>query len=172
MTHADTPAFTPVPVRPRHDGWTPERQALFLETLADTGCVSDAAARVGLSVESAYRLRRRRDAASFAAAWEGALAHGTRRLVDLAFERAIAGVAVPVFYKGEVVGERRTYSDKLLMFALRHHDPVRYGALAGMMPFQPDDPRARQAGLFDRLLARLFRRGAGRAAVESQAKDG
>lgn len=171
MTHADTPAFTPVPVRPRHDGWTPQRQALFLETLADTGCVSHAAARVGLSVESAYRLRRRKNAASFAAAWEGALAHGTQRLVDLAFERAIDGVAVPVFYKGEVVGERRTYSDKLLMFALRHHDPLRYGALARLTPFQPDDPRVRAASLFDRLLARLFRRAHGRGAAKGQASD-
>ncbi|HEX2763027.1 MAG TPA: hypothetical protein VHM92_04155 [Allosphingosinicella sp.] len=30
-------AFTPVPRRYRHDGWTPERQVAFIEALADTG---------------------------------------------------------------------------------------------------------------------------------------
>lgn len=38
------PEFTPVPRKPRHDGWTPERQKAFIEALADTGSVSRAAA--------------------------------------------------------------------------------------------------------------------------------
>ena len=29
--------FTPVPVRPRHDGWTAERQIAFIEKPADCG---------------------------------------------------------------------------------------------------------------------------------------
>lgn len=40
------PEFTPVPSKPRHDGWTPERQKAFIEALADTGSVSRAAAMV------------------------------------------------------------------------------------------------------------------------------
>jgi hypothetical protein len=39
-------------------------------------------------------------------------------------------VAVPVFHKGEQVGERRWYNDRLLMFILKHHMPGRYGAPA------------------------------------------
>lgn len=31
------PEFTPVPRKPRHDGWTPERQKAFIAALADTG---------------------------------------------------------------------------------------------------------------------------------------
>src|SRR5262249_35504602 len=40
------------------------------------------------------------------------------------------GVPVPVFHKGEQVGERRWYNDRLLMFTLRHHDPERFGAMS------------------------------------------
>jgi hypothetical protein len=54
--------FTPVPVRARHDGWTVERQAAFLEALAETGCIEDACRHVGMSRNSAYRLQRREPA--------------------------------------------------------------------------------------------------------------
>lgn len=54
--------------------WTPERQILFLDALAQTGSVSLAAATAGMSRESAYRLRERRDGALFALLWDEALA--------------------------------------------------------------------------------------------------
>ena len=54
----------------RHDGWTLARQAHFLRSLAQGGSVSAACAAVGKSCASAYRLRRRPDAAAFAAAWD------------------------------------------------------------------------------------------------------
>lgn len=68
------PAFMPVPARARRDGWTPERQRVFIAALARTGCVGRAAAAAGMSRESAYRLRRREGAARFAAAWDSILA--------------------------------------------------------------------------------------------------
>lgn len=68
------PAFVPVPVRARADGWTPLRQAEFIGWLAQTGRVGLAARQVGCSRESAYRLRRRAGAESFAHAWDAALA--------------------------------------------------------------------------------------------------
>ena len=64
------PSFTPGPVRARRDGWTPERQARFLGWLAQTGCVAKAAAKLGMARETAYRLRRRAGADSFAHAWD------------------------------------------------------------------------------------------------------
>lgn len=67
------PAFTPVPLRPRRDGWSPVRQAEFLGLLAQTRCVSKAAALVGKSRESAYRLRGKAGAEEFAAAWDAIL---------------------------------------------------------------------------------------------------
>lgn len=150
--------FTPVPLRARHDGWTPERQHLFIEHLADTGSVTRAAMCVGLSPESAYRLRRREDGAEFDAAWEAAIAAATRRLVDVAFERAMDGAEEPVFYKGDIVATRRAPSDRLLMFLLKHHDPMVYGNLSGPLPYDASaadrrEPRIRR---FPALLGRLL----------------
>ena len=60
--------------RIRRDGWTPERQLRFLEALAGTRSISRAAAAAGMSRESAYRLRDRREGALFAALWDRELA--------------------------------------------------------------------------------------------------
>ena len=126
------PSFTPVPRRcKRHDGWTPARQRAFIEALAETGSVSAAAERINMSSEGAYYLRRQPGAESFAAAWAAALDHGVQTLADLAIDRARHGVAVPIFYNGEQVGEKRWYNDRLLMFVLRHHMPSKYGANIG-----------------------------------------
>ena len=70
------PAFVPVPTRARRDGWTLARQAQFIGALAETGSVAAAAARVGMSRESAWRLRSREGAESFAAAWDVARVFG------------------------------------------------------------------------------------------------
>ena len=122
------PDFTPVPRKYRFDGWTPERQRGFIAALAETGSVKAAAAKVGKTKEGAYALRRAPGSQTFCAAWEAALACGVRSLTDIAIERARNGVPVPIFWKGEQVGERRWYNDRLLMFVLRHHLPDRYGA--------------------------------------------
>ncbi|MDF2495304.1 hypothetical protein [Sphingomonas sp.] len=127
---ADPLAFTPVPRRYRHDGWTAERQRGFIHALAETGSVKAAARRIGKTTEGAYHMRRQPGADSFRAAWEAALASGVQRLTDIAMERAVEGVPIPVFHKGEQVGERRWYNDRLLMFMLKHHQPDRYGAAA------------------------------------------
>lgn len=116
------PHFTPVPRKsPRHDGWTPDRQRAFIAALADTGSVTSAARRIGLSPSTAYALRHFTGAEEFAAAWDAALGHGVRQLADIAIDRAIEGVPVPIFWKGQQVGERRWYNDRLLMLILRHH---------------------------------------------------
>lgn len=72
------PPFVPVPLRGRRDGWTLVRQGEFIGWLAQTGCVAEAAARVGCSRESAYRLRRREGARGFAAAWDCAVSAGEK----------------------------------------------------------------------------------------------
>src|SRR5688572_23931391 len=87
--------FEPVALRARCDGWTPARQRAFIEELADCGVVREAAARVGMTVQSAGRLRRRAGAESFARAWELALREGTDRLRSIAYERCIHGTLKP-----------------------------------------------------------------------------
>jgi hypothetical protein len=67
------PAFHPVPVRTRADGWTPLKQAEFIGMLTETGSVAAAAAFVGMARETAYRLRRKPGAEEFAQAWDVAL---------------------------------------------------------------------------------------------------
>jgi hypothetical protein len=66
--------FTPVPLRARRDGWTPGRQADFIQHLR-LGCsILEACRSVGMSSESAYCLYRRPGAESFRRAWDSALA--------------------------------------------------------------------------------------------------
>src|SRR3546814_14281469 len=112
----ETPAFDPAPVRPRRDGWTADKQIAYVEALAACGCVEEACGAVGVSRMSAYRLRARADAQSFRYAWDFALDHAIGRLGDAVLSRAINGVARPVFYQGEQIGERRHYDERLAMW--------------------------------------------------------
>lgn len=80
-----------------------------------------------MSVQSCYRLRNSPGAQSFAAAWDAAIGHAARRLVDLAFDRAIHGSSEPVFDKGgNRVGRRMRQNDRLLIFLLRAYMPDRF----------------------------------------------
>ena len=131
--------FAPVPVTARHDGWTPERQARFIEALAECGCVTDAAKSVGMAVEGAYRLRRRIDALAFRQAWDAAIDYAVRRLSDAALARALHGVPVPHFWRGEQVGEHRRYDEALTRFILRYRDPFRYARALDRLAPDGDD---------------------------------
>ena len=57
----------------RRDGWTAQRQLRFLDMLSRIRNVTRAAVAVGMSRESAYRLRARRNGALFAIAWDRAM---------------------------------------------------------------------------------------------------
>ncbi|MBC2667350.1 hypothetical protein H7F51_17665 [Novosphingobium flavum] len=128
---AQPPEFLPVPRHSkRHDGWSPERQKGFIEALMATGSVRAAAHAVNMTPEGAYHLRRHPQAASFRKAWEQALAHGIQRLEDLAMDRALNGEEVPVYSYGKLIGSRRVYNDRLLMFLLRNRAPTRFAASA------------------------------------------
>lgn len=128
MLMSNIDPFTPVPLkRYRRDGWTKARQTGFLAKLSEHGVVGAAAESVGMDRSSAYRLRKRPGAAGFAAAWERAQQCGLGRLQDVAIDRAINGVAVPVYYKGEVVGERIWYDNRLLMFVMSKMMTRRFG---------------------------------------------
>ncbi|MBS0479205.1 MAG: hypothetical protein JSR79_07895 [Proteobacteria bacterium] len=119
-----------VPVRrtPRFDGWTEEKQRRFIETLADTGLVGAAAKAVGMTRETAYRLRRSPHGADFARAWDAARRHAAGLIEDIAFERAIQGVEQEVYNDaGEVVSARLVHDNRLLKWLLGHLSPERYG---------------------------------------------
>jgi hypothetical protein len=121
------PSFLPVPRQcQRHDGWTPERQRQFIEALADTGSVRAAAHAVNMAPEGAYLLRRHPEGGPFRKAWEAALKLGVQRLEDVAMDRALNGVEVPVYSYGKLVGTRTVHNDRLVMFLLRNRAPGRF----------------------------------------------
>jgi len=126
------PTFTPVPrLKERSNGWAPETQRAFIEALADTGSVKAAAHAVGRSERNAYELRRHPAGSEFREAWAAALDIGIQRVEDVAMERALNGVEVPVYSYGKLIGTRRVYNDRLLMFMLRNRAPARFAANGG-----------------------------------------
>lgn len=110
------PRFTPWRGRNhKPNGWTPARQLGFMRALTRCGSARAAAAAVGKSVRSAYLLRDKPGAASFAAAWDQAAIFGRGAAVDAAIERALHGEQVPMFRRGRRVGTRLKHDDRLLL---------------------------------------------------------
>ena len=103
---------------PRHDGWTPARQAAFLRELAATHNVSIAARAVGMSRQSAYKLRTRLRGEPFDAAWEQTFHTRFDALAEAALERALNGVEVQHYYNGELIGTSRKYDERLTLALL------------------------------------------------------
>ena len=137
--HKPLVTFQPVPVRSRHDGWTAERQIAFVEKLADCGSISAAAKHVGMSRESVRKLRRRPSGRAFRDACDAALDCGYADIEESAVERATNGVARPIFFKGEQVGEWRHHDERLTMFLLRFRRRHRFGPEADSLARPPAD---------------------------------
>ena len=144
----DPAPFTPVPVRARRDGWTPDRQAAFIDALRDMGSVVAACRRVGMSSQSAYRLRARADAISFADAWDAACA---RPVPTHPVGRALGGIATPIRYRGRQVGERRRYDNRLARYILAIRAPERFCTARASRPKTISD----RAAAFHNALATL-----------------
>lgn len=142
MTHAQTPRSTdgeaarlhavsapstpdapdPPGERPaRRDAWPLATQAAFLRALSATHSVSEAARSVGKSRQSAYRLRSRLKGKPFDLAWEVAFHHSYDVLAHAALERALNGVEVPVFYRGELIHTYRRYDERLTVALLAQY---------------------------------------------------
>ncbi len=128
------PAFTPAELRVRRDGWTPVRQAEFIGYLAETRCVKQAAARVGMSRESAYRLRRKPGAEDFVAAWDFILegpepsrGPGERKpkvTLEKLFQRIRVGRYRPMMRAGRYVGTLQKPDVSALLAAISRLDMV------------------------------------------------
>ena len=114
--------FRPVPVKARHDGWTPERQRGFIDRLVLTGCVAISARAVGKTPQSAYRLREHAGAASFRRAWDLAIESGESHMIDVAMANSLTGIIVPTMRLGRCVGQVYRYDNRLAMRALTAMD--------------------------------------------------
>lgn len=137
---------------PRHDGWTLDKQTAFLRQLSATHSVSEAAQSVGMSRQSAYRLRSRLKGQAFDLAWEVAFHHSYDVLAHAALERALNGVEVPVFFQGEQIGSYRRYDERLTV-ALLAQQTVGGNPSMGRLAPQAE----RHARDFDALLDRVER---------------
>jgi len=111
------------------------RKACFLEVLRQTANVARAAREAGLSSSTVYAHRAR--FAGFARDWDAAMAEALDELECQLIERARNGVEKPVYYRGEVVGSVRSYSDALAMFLLRAKRPEVYDRIGGTAPVAP-----------------------------------
>jgi hypothetical protein len=113
------PAFTPwQPVRARGNGWSAAVQRGFIAELTRIGSVGAAARAVGKTARSAYQLRDKAGAESFAAAWEAALLSGQEYGQQVAIDRALHGEIMPTFRRGQFAGYKMIHNDRLLIAAL------------------------------------------------------
>ena len=165
--------FTPVPVRARRDGWTPERQRAFIRYLAAGAGPSEAAQAVGKTKQSVFALRDRAGAESFCAAWAAAAAFARERRFDASPKSAAAqfreGVLVPRFYRGRLVSVERRFPSAPLTRLLAQLDawadkkqpgsePIAFEDLLDMVaPKAPPLKVPRRSGRTRDELDRLFR---------------
>jgi hypothetical protein len=75
-----------------------------------------------MGVTSAYNLRRRAGAESFASAWALVETDARRRAFELIVDQAINGVTHPRFYRGRFVSSIHKYETRLALAALRAAD--------------------------------------------------
>ena len=122
----------------------------FLRLLSATHSVSAAAKGVGMSRQSAYKLRARQQGQAFDCAWDEAFRQSYANLPYAASDRAMNGIEVPHYYKGELIGTSRRYDERLTVALLK---------LAGnpTMLVVGGDPAlaARQGERFGALLAQV-----------------
>ena len=114
------PGAEPVPTSADGRIFTRERQVAFLHALAATGAVRSAAARGGVSHQTAYR--ERLASAPFRRAWDAALLAARCHAEEVLSCRAIDGVEEEVMYHGEIVATRRRFDARLLLAHLARLD--------------------------------------------------
>jgi hypothetical protein len=140
--HRRVCAFAPVPLRRRRaGGWTPMKQAAFLAALALTGSVRKAARRVGMSRETAYRLRAKPGGESFADSWDrltGRWQGRARKVTPAGLKARFAGVLLkPLIYRGRHCGTAEKYDVSALLrydaqFARSERGPRQRGSEPGL----------------------------------------
>jgi hypothetical protein len=106
----------------RSDGFTSDRQRIFLAVMAACGVVSDACRAAGISRDTAYNLRNRAEGRAFAIAWNAAILIARGPVGDELMSRAMNGVVERVYRNGELWGERHRHDNRLAMAVLTRLD--------------------------------------------------
>jgi hypothetical protein len=117
-------------MRPRHDGFTPERRRAFFEVVTKTGCISDGCRAAGISRTTVNRWRDKDP--EFARKLEAALAMASANIDMLAWERGVTGIEEPVIHYGKQVGTRIKRSDSIFRMILMASNPGKYGRMGAV----------------------------------------
>lgn len=141
--------------------------APFLESLADTGIVTDACRVAGISTGHAYHCKR--TDGDFRAAWEQAIEDSADTLEREARRRAVQGIEEPVVYQGQLTPVwLRDASGQIVEESYKLDKPIAVGGPGGVeithgkRPVQALDPDGRPLWLTitkksDALLALLLK---------------
>jgi len=140
MSLPDFLRFAPVPLRAQHNGWSPARQLRFILALARGAGPDEAARALGMTRQSAYRLRGKPGAGSFAVAWDRAQAFA--RSAAAAKRSSLPGcggietMLVPRYYRGRLIGfvQREDLAGAMRLLG-------RLDRLAERLGADPDGPR-------------------------------
>ena len=115
-----TPISPDTPLPTHRAALRPAQQAEFIERLARSGNVRDAAKACGISRATVYRLKR--DDYRFEQLWKAALVMARDHAEQVLAERALNGVEEVVYYHGEEIATRRRYDARLLLAHLARLD--------------------------------------------------
>ena len=107
---------------------TAKKREQFLQYLRDESTVLEACAKIVISNFTIYKHRRKDE--DFRRDWDEAIEEAdAKKLATMEQEadrRAVEGNLRPVYYKGQVAGAVREYSDNLLMFRMKSLAPNKY----------------------------------------------
>ena len=103
---------------------TAKRKTLLLAALEYNANVTRACKVAGITTSCAYQHKQNNP--DFAADWDAAIKAAVDRLEGVAWLRATEGVEKPVYQQGQCVGYVQQYSDSLLIFLLKGHNPDRF----------------------------------------------
>lgn len=103
---------------------TPENVKKFFEKLSMSRNVAHACRSIGIARSTAYDWREEDE--NFKRMWDEALKIADDTIEHTAWGRAIEGWEEPVFYRGEICGYVRKYSDPCLLALMRGNIPDKY----------------------------------------------
>ena len=96
----------------------------FLNNIVIYGTIEKAAEMTGIARQTHYDWRKSND--EYCMRFDEAMGMRCDNLEDAAYKRAVEGIEVNDYYKGEKIGSHREYSDTLLAILLKANLPHKY----------------------------------------------
>lgn len=126
---------------------TRRAKALFLREFRLCGSVTRSAEKAGVHRRTVYMWMETDE--RFKKLFDDSLAESTDMLEEEARRRAVDGVVVPQFYKGDLISAAvvREYSDALLMFLLKARLPEKYREIRSHQLLGKDGQPVSPAGI-------------------------